>query len=432
MIAKNFMKFVFFIMIVSLGFYQQLSIAFFRDPFMYRGQDIVGVMIHLSDLCAIMLFVTMRLQGKSFKWVIPISIPYALFFCSATISWLLTDQQLPSTSPLPYYTKFNAFLGLFHLAKGYFLMLVAFNYVDDRRKIREMFFSLASIVIMFTIIGLYQRWCGGAHRISGRTQGPNIYGGLMAMLSIIFLPMLYAQPTLRKSISSGVILSCGLVGSILAMCRAAIGAYFLAGSLATGICLIRFPVLKNLATLVFCIAVGGAMLLKAHHTLEERFVLDNALQRGLSVRASAKEFAFHIIHDQPIFGIGLNNYMSFAEGKYQDFKQGDYRIHHVLILLLTETGVVGLCFFLLQWGRILQIFFVTLRRVVVRKDAEVFAWVLGILCSLLSVHFMGLFQFCYFDNSFFPFIQIFLGVTSRIYWDSKISNIGGSKIFLKG
>lgn len=252
----------------------------------------------------------------------------------------------------------------------------------------------------------------------------------MGMVSIAFLPLIYAQSSLRKAVFPGIVLAFGLIGIILSISRAALAAYFLIACPATVLCLIRFPTMKNWTTLALCMVCVGFMTLKSYGTLADRLYRSESIEGGLVIRHASKQFAYKIWKDNMFFGVGLNNYMAFAQGRYLAQNE-EYRVHHIFVLLLTETGIAGACFFLLQWGRIAQMFFATLCRGTVRKDAEVFAWVLGLACSFAVFHLIGLFEFFYFEIYFFSAIHIFLGLISRIYYDTKTCNIENSKLFLK-
>ncbi len=221
-------------------------------------------------------------------------------------------------------------------------------------------------------------------RVGGTLGNPNYLGGYIAsLLPLAFALNLAKLGRFMRAVMAGIFFL-GMVVIVLSFSRSAwIGAVLSCGGLFLtlvargGIRLRPVPVFVTVLTIV-------ALLGVALPSIKARILEDD---RGSAVsRLAQYRTALSMIAAHPVIGIGVNNYdatkdlyESYVENQNERGKVN--RVHDIFFLLASETGIVGLGWFLLflwkiaveGWKNILKV-----------KDELAYLIMLGMIFGLFA------------------------------------------------
>jgi len=221
-------------------------------------------------------------------------------------------------------------------------------------------------------------------RVNGTLRSPNNAGAYLAQMFLILLPCLALKTTRwQKWFLAGLLLFTiyNLVGteSRGAWTSAVIGIAVVAA-------ISLFKGWLNLQKLVLVLVVVALFSLVFSGTIITRLTEDD--NGAADARGPLAAIAFNMIRDNPIVGVGANNF-GIALNDYIEADQfGAWLnlVHNGWLLVWSETGTIGLLFYLIFWMAILS------QAVgLVRSGHPIYApLALGIIASLLgaSMHMM--------------------------------------------
>ncbi len=134
------------------------------------------------------------------------------------------------------------------------------------------------------------------------------------------------------------------------------------------------------------------------------------------------EVAFNIIRDNPITGVGLNNYTEVMM-RYDTTKEGlkeitHYAVHNIFLQMTAEMGIFGISAFL--W-LIAAIFVYGIRRSAV-LDKYVSYAVVGLLGGIIAFLFHGIVDTATLGNKLFMFLWVFAGIIFSTKYMTKQSH----------
>ena len=97
-----------------------------------------------------------------------------------------------------------------------------------------------------------------------------------------------------------------------------------------------------LAVLVF---IGSIFLISPLHS---RFTNIRLSDESIAQRSELVKSSFSMIKSHPIFGVGLNNFLVELPNVYKQSGNVFYLqpVHNIYLLILSQTGVIGLAFFI--------------------------------------------------------------------------------------
>lgn len=369
----------------------------------YRGTT-RGIEISYLDLIAVVLLFSSayrnRREGRPIVWA-PSLLPLLCFF-----TWCLLTLLLFSTPKI---------FGVFELTKilrGILLFLAVFFTIQKAEDVRFLLVVIAVAINYELFLSLYQRYMAGQHRVSGSFSHPNILS-LYALLCLpLFVAVSFADNASRLLRGLCVIsFLAAAVCVVLSVSRTGyVGLLFLAPVSFLACSRLRItPVRLGFAGLgmlaVFLIAA------KAGDTLMERlesFSIEHEYFSETGDRGRYFRVAGPAIRENPLMGIGLNNWSYWISNRYAHEAgvqtTGTFPVvpypdtesppvvhgqfapaHNLYLLTLTELGLPGLVLLLvllMRWGAISGYSFISGGNdVVTNVQAGVF---LGLLALLMQ------------------------------------------------
>lgn len=206
---------------------------------------------------------------------------------------------------------------------------------------------------------------GGRARASGTMVHPNILGPFLLFVLPIFLALFVGSKNWVMRAFAGLVCLCGYMGLIGTMSRLPIAIAGLQAA-AVLVCLVamRDVSLKRLAGVLSFVGIAG-VLASAYFVDEIAQRLTGDLNESISFRADYNHVALEIWREHPLLGIGLNNFAEglehtdpklskivdeMQEGRVQYGIRAAAPVHNLYLLVLAETGLLGLSAFLALLG----------------------------------------------------------------------------------
>jgi putative inorganic carbon (hco3(-)) transporter len=183
----------------------------------------------------------------------------------------------------------------------------------------------------------------GGMRVGGTLGSSNSVGGYLAMSILIGLGIALASVSTRMRILALSAVALGLIALILTLSRGSWLALLI--GLAVFSALGLWHRLVKPGVVIAAALAALALLVPFRATLIERLVEDDA-GSALS-RIPLNQVAWNMIAEQPLLGIGLNNF-DLAMQRYltPDFTGiWQYTVHNRFLQIWSETGVLGLLAF---------------------------------------------------------------------------------------
>jgi putative inorganic carbon (hco3(-)) transporter len=188
-------------------------------------------------------------------------------------------------------------------------------------------------------IDTYAEEFGSAARFGGTVGSPNNAAMYIEMLLAPAVAVLAASAGRRDKMLAAVGLALGSAALVTTHSRGGWVAALLSLSVAY-VVLWRGRKLSPVLPLVFLV-VASAIALLFHETIVNRLSGDD---RGAArSRVSLMQTAFDIIGDDPVLGVGANNYTVALERHMSRFgNQWLFTVHNQYLIVWAETGIVGL------------------------------------------------------------------------------------------
>lgn len=210
-------------------------------------------------------------------------------------------------------------------------------------------YSLLGEPQLWPTIGLAKTQLGGVERILpyGTTTHPNVLGGFLSLYLLCVLSCVFTWPKHHSKlqlVSSILILGLGGYALLLTQSFSAILTFVL-GTI--WLLINAFFSLNKRFMAVAVLVVSLVIFIGApvFINLANRQYPD---QDSLRRRNYLQEAAINMIGDQPLFGVGLNQFTTRVEeySSNPEVVRFVQPVHHVGLLWLAETGIVGLLFLL--------------------------------------------------------------------------------------
>ena len=422
-IYHGFAYLLFAMLVWSLTWPDDLSITFMNSP--YYKMATRGFEVHLSDLCALILFVYLLRTSRTWH---PTKAPPTLYLqllliFVAFISWAMIDGPIPN--PLATHPEHQFDFGLervlrlthyplFEITKlmrGMLIFWVSVNLSKDPDAVKYLRYLFVSLILYYTGKSLFYRYGLGIHRVSagiGHFNNFNTFSGLMAMF---LLPWAFR---IRGFISSGFLWFmqlCALLCIILTISRSALLAMAMGGVAGTFILLPRFPSVKNILFIALAFVGAMAIGLKSADALLERFFVQNPTE-GSQANRDLLNHEAKVMAGDFVFGVGMGNFSAWSMLRYSSItgaELGNFA-HNSFFLTLGELGYPGLLVFALYWIRSYQVIFSGVLRCWRMENEETFCAAVG---SFLAVVFMFpqlWWQFTYRTTPVYMLVHVLVGI----------------------
>jgi putative inorganic carbon (HCO3(-)) transporter len=185
---------------------------------------------------------------------------------------------------------------------------------------------------------------GDLTRVGGTVGSPNEAGAYLSLMLSLAISVLFTDAGRRYKWLAAAVLAFGSAALIFTFSR---GAWI---SLVTAIVLFCLSLWRrNGSSLKAPIAVLGILFLAYlpfHGAVEARLLADD--NGSAESRIPLMNLAFRIIADNPIFGVGSNNFSAAMDGYLtSEFRRGFlYTVHNKYLLVWAEIGFAGLLAYL--------------------------------------------------------------------------------------
>jgi hypothetical protein len=316
----------------------------------------------------------------------------------------------------------------------------AFFYIEHnlkRRQIKMMVAAVLAAIVMQGAIGLVQVRTGnllgvgrtkGAtaseyeqytvknfesyYRAEGTTFDSHAYGLFLAMALPLGLTALLSL-RLRPRYRFGLVLasSIGLIGLIISFARGSWVA-FAAAALAIVACQLKWKRWRVVGTSTAIIAVLGTIAIVPFAAAVRQRIFE-APPELMTGRLETLEIALRLWRDSMWVGSGANTYMRLLEIRYSVFAGDPYFIppHNLLVLILTELGVVGLICFL---GFSIAVWRMMWQVISTRSDL-VGVTAAGVFAAFTALEVQGLFDPIYVTNVTYFLLWFLLGMGAAMW-----------------
>ena len=332
----------------------------------YRGST-RGLEISYLDLIAIIVLIGSlahrKREGRLWRRPASIRVQVALLIWAA-FNIVVSEPQI---------------FGVFELSKmlrGILVFCAVYSFVRTPAHVRLFVMVLIAIIFYEAAIAITDRYIYGMHRIQATLPHPNS----LSMFSLQILPVVlsasFANDVSRRFVLMTRITSILTAGiTILSVSRTGFAALGILTLLTLYFNIRGSWTPKNVAIVVAGLFVITGMGLKAWDSVMSRFQNFNISTEYLSTQGDRGSYfhkAIPAIADNPIFGVGLNNWSYWISNRYarQAGYYSDYYpsvnipprtpyqeapAHNLFLLTVTELGPIGLALLMLlfwQWGRI--------------------------------------------------------------------------------
>ena len=264
------------------------------------------------------------------------------------------------------------FYEILRLTRHFILYFYISRMIKSKEDVQWIIFSLLSVLAVQGIIAIYQYYGGhlplglfhevkhevettGAFRVGGTLYGvSNLAQFLELLIPMALILALYMKHHAIK-IMSLIIAVLGTIALIFTFSRGALltlafaSILIMCTPLYLGQKLDKSKMMMQAAGIIIVLAALG-ILLKDEILL--RFITDTGGTEH--ARVVMMQVALSIIKENPLFGIGLNNYhqvMSYYD-MFMLLAKPVHAVHNVYLFIVSETGVPGLIAFLCFVGAI--------------------------------------------------------------------------------
>lgn len=391
----------------------------------YRGSTRGIEISYLDFIVLILLFASRAARAREgIRYVRPPS--YG--FLKAYFIWALLTVVIVSEPKI---------FGVFELTKilrAILAFLAVWAFMRSPDQVRLFVYILVAIVFYEAAVALYHRYILGMHRIYATLPHPNSLSMYCLQIFPIMISVRFAKDIssrLQKLCLLASVLSAGVV--ILTISRTGFA------SLAV---LTFFSIMlntrgrwtaRNVGMVAIIFVVGSAMTFKAWDSLSSRyesFEFENEYMSQEGDRGSYFRQGWPALEDNPLFGIGLNNWSYWISNRYA--KEAGYPMepypsidsapffsgqappaHNLYLLTAVELGGVGLVLLVALFGRWLYISGVGFRK----ADGDLLDRVrLGAFLSLCGVLMQSATEWEFRQTSIFFLTHIIMSVAAFIYY----------------
>jgi len=333
----------------------------------YRGTT-RGIEISYLDFLAIILFFG-SLSARA-REGIPFRKPPSFGILKIYFFWALFTVLIMSEPKI---------FGIFEvtkIARGILIFLAVSAFVRSPEQLRLFIYILLVVAFYEAAIALSDRYMHGIHRVKATLPHPNSLSMYCLQILPILLSVYFSHDVsarVRKLCLLGSLLLAGTI--ILTISRTGFAALALLTFLTIVFNIRTRLTLKNIGILVLVVIIGALMTVKAWDSLTSRFStfeFENEYMSEEGDRGSYFRKGLPAIYDNPVFGIGLNNWSYWISNKYAElagYSSSPYPspnspplsgtanppAHNLYLITAVELGLVGLLLLLMifwRWFRI--------------------------------------------------------------------------------
>ena len=377
-----------------------------------------GIMISAFDMVLLLLYLLWfaELSSKNkrnVRFFPEISIPTILLILVACLSMLRAEHPLLSLYELIEIIKM--YLAFFYLA----------NNIRTKKEVEFIAVILIACLLFEGFLGwaqhrtdtpLFPTALGGPKFVDSRVKGTWVSYNDFAWCLTFFIPLSFSLIGSQIKLTSKIICFCALVlgtGSLLwTNSRAgwiSLGiAWFFVGVLVFSKIKVKKVIVNTAIVLILAIILAIPLYPRLYGKIYGRF----AGQDGGSAISRFPQFevAYNIIKDNPILGIGLNNYSKVMWG-YDTTEEGlgeftIYPVHNIFMHLAAEIGIFGAAMFFVL---ILVIFYTGLNYIIIGEGFTVYM-IIGLLAGILAFLSHGLYDTASIGSKMFMFFWCFAGI----------------------
>ncbi|MBB65415.1 MAG: hypothetical protein CMO81_10165 [Waddliaceae bacterium] len=426
-IDKRFIHFFFCLMLLSICEMDRTGISFMtREHYKAATR---GLEISLTDLIAVILFVSILLRPKEFpiRGLIPLSIPYFLYLTIAFASWAFSESSLPI--PAPYRTskgtyyppelfEFELWLypsfQILKVLKGFFICWVTANLVRNDKFLRTFVYSIAIVIVYITILSLHERYIGGRHRVRISISHPNDLATFIAAAGAVIFPFIFAAKQLSKSLIAWVLVICVCIVEVLTISRGGLLAFAFVMLMSSIFIFRRYLCMRNVLLVALAVLMGLVISFRAKDTLFQRFTEEVSVEGSVNERTDMSKQAV-LMANEHFLGVGLGNFSAWAWHGYAERANPELEpglpIHNIWALNLSELGWLGLFAFVCIWVRYYSLSLMTW----FGKNSELAGLLLvGCTTGTVAIHIQSLVHFSYRQQAVFALMQVMMGVCMGI------------------
>jgi len=395
LLIKDKIKFLLGVLIISITFSARLR--FFSEGVHQGGAELAVVPFDFPLIAIFFFWFVEAALGKGKKIKLEkVDIAILLFFVACILSMINSS-----------YYSFSLY-ELLRIVKFYFLFLFVRSYVTSWRDLRFVILFLCIALLIQSFFGFLQAVFGsslglnifertreigvdvqGISRVEGTLGHPNGLAQFLNMSVFLILASMYSEKKdkIKFLYSVVVIISIVLLG--LTLSRSGWTAFILS--------FIIFKFISGRS-----VRTGERLSNKRYYAmgiliilLMLSFIFRNAIYERIK-RAPAStlnrilllEVTYNMATSHPMIGVGINNFTEVMKN-YDTTGVSDYfpaPVHNIYALVLAETGIIGLFFFLLTICFIVANLYRSSRS----SDRNVIVFSGGILAGIVSALISGM------------------------------------------
>jgi putative inorganic carbon (HCO3(-)) transporter len=420
------------ILLVGLFLCLPISVDMTLNPTNHAG-GASGFMISAFDilLCGLYILwlyeILLKREG-SVRFFFPISLPGAALIAAAWISMINAK-----------YTDLCLF-EIVELTKMFFAFFYLANNLKSKKEINVILLVLIFGLILEGGLGILQRrldltlWptaLGGPHfirddRVSGTWVSTNDYSWCMTFLLPVAISLLFSKIRVIYRYALIIAIAIGIGGLLYSKSRAAMVALPTSILFISVIALAKIREKQKLYNLFFAfIAIllfSSPLYPKLWHTATYRFVNDD----NGSAESRVPQFmvAWKIIKENPLLGIGVNNYSEImweydTDAAVESLSEITHEpVHNIFLGITAEMGIIGFIVFFWFITAVFNQGFASIRK----NDHFYHFAVIGLLGGILAFLAHGLVDAATIGNKLFMFLWVYAGIIAAINNNSYSEN----------
>jgi O-antigen ligase len=364
--------------------------------------DYLSPTLYLTDILIVLIILFSVTRLKDF--VLKVNKKNWLFFCLLLISLLV--GVVWSKNPLA------GFYGIIKVLE-YFLLAIVLKISFKNFNKHILFFCFLTGIIFESLLAFLQYFNQGSiggifyffgeRAFNAQTPGianasingqlflrpyatfshPNILAAFL-VVAMLYLFMFFKN---RIILSLGIIL--GTITLLLTLSRTAIFLWVIYLIVLFGIPLVkkyknRFPNMKlSISLLALLISVIVTYVVFQNSFIFQRFFLTKITDESFSQRLFLTQQSLVMFSKHPLFGVGINNFfdnLSFTNSQLSVLLIQP--VHNIFLLILSEIGIIGFCFFI-------YLFYLSLKNLIKLKFTKERKYLLMIVFTVI---FLGFFD----------------------------------------
>ena len=399
---------LFFGVLVSVAVFDATAVNFFSND-AYRGTS-RGMEVSLVYLVALALLIAFAvLRGQ--LYVAPDT--------GSRLYWLYFLLSLPSFAQTA-----NSLFSWFEVWKMLMMLVVflaVYGYLVYSHGDFSVVFNAAALLVIVNLFVILGQHFQGYYQVRGLFPHHNSMAMFMTLPATLFLARYFNQAPGRRG-GRLTLLICALAAfSVFRSLSRGSAVCFTVGALFTVLCSICVNFTPRKAGLLWVVVVlAAAGMLYMLPKLYQRF--ESASEASWAARVRLSKAAVNMIRDEPLFGVGLNNwgvkinppyqYSQFRDerpGATEDWKDG--LVETVYLLVAAECGIPCLLALLAWFGYYLVVCVLLLWRL---RHSQLYFIPAGLLGGLLAIYAQSFLEWVLKQQMNFIWLMVFFALLSYL------------------